>query len=238
MPTWLTDSLASLSAVAAPISALAAVVTAAVAAWSLYGSRRDSYERTRPLVAPYAKIGPSYIHGSTYLIVKNFGATAAHNVSVKFDPELPELKVDGDNQPFLDTAVAGLQRRYSDDIPVLAAGQSLTNIWGNRAKADREDAQRKHTISRQQADGVEDPKLPDRLSTPKAPSKLSVTVTYEDLAKRDWRRFWRGPKQFTETAYLRLADYDWEMRESPGDGNPVPVRQAKALEAIARELWS
>lgn len=243
MPNWLTDWLAPWSDVAAPISAFGAIITAVVAVATLAASARDSYERTRPLVVPYAKIGPSYIHGSTYLIVKNFGATAAHNVSVTFDPELPKLDVDGDNQPFRDTAAAGLQRRYSAPTPVLAAGQSLTNVWGNRAKEDREDAQRNGIINRQKNEGVEDPELPKRLTIPKAPKEFYVTVTYEDLAKlewsnwRDWRRRWRRPKKFTETVYLRQSDYDWEMHETPSDGNPVLVRQAKAMEAIAREVW-
>lgn len=244
MLDWFTSWLESWEDMAAPVSAIAAIFTAAVAVWSLYGARRDSYERTRPLVVPYAKIGPSYVHGALYLVIENFGRTAAHNVEVTFDPELPDIEPDGDNQPVRDTSAASARARFSEPVKVLAPGQTLANIWTNRAQEDRERDRRANFITRQNLKGVENPKVPDDLVEPRAADELTVTVSYEDVSKRvwsnwrDWPRRWRKPKKLTETVHLRMADYDWETHETPGDRNPIHVRWAKAIEAIARELWN
>ena len=117
-----------LSTVFAGISSGGAIVTAAIAAWTLTSSRLDSRERTRPLVTAALVPGPSYSHGTTYLVIKNVGATAARGLKVAFDPPLPGYETTEDGQK----AVVGpfLRRRYASPIPVLAPGQELVNIYG------------------------------------------------------------------------------------------------------------
>lgn len=64
-----------------------------------------------------------------------------------------------------------------------------------------------------------------------------MTVRYEDGARKKWPGFWRGQKEYIETGHLRMQDYDHERRQNPGDSNDVPKCQAKAMEAVAWEVW-
>lgn len=111
----------------AGVSAFAAVLTAAIAAWSLAGSRKDSHDRSRPIVTASLRIGPRYSHGTTYLVVRNGGLSVARHVRVTFKPELPEYETTDDGQPGIVAPV--LRKRYSEPIPVLAPGESLNNVY-------------------------------------------------------------------------------------------------------------
>lgn len=80
---------AAWAATFAGVSALGAVTTAVIAAWSLKGSRDDSRERSRPVIVAELQRNP-LTHGAQSLIVRNYGASVAKDVSVKFDPALPD----------------------------------------------------------------------------------------------------------------------------------------------------
>lgn len=237
MPTWLTDWLASWSDVAAPISAMAAIITGIIAVATLAASARDSYARTRPFVVPYAKIGPTFTHGALYLVIENFGATPAHNITVSFDPPLPDVKPKGDDQPFRDHCLAAIRTRYANEIQVLAPGQNLVNSWTNRTIEKNEQNIRDDHAKRVEREGDKAPDLRAKYGTPAAPDALTVTVRYTDLAKRDWKSLWFTHRRHAETVPLRMSDFDWETRQNPGDSNEVDTRRAKAVEAVAWEMW-
>lgn len=133
---WVSTSLAggftpeATSAWAAAVSALAAVVTAAIAIWALASSASDSRARTRPTLLAQFEKGPD---GSSVIlfVVRNVGPTSAEDVSVSFEPDLP---LPGDDvRP---TLLSYAARRYADAIPSLGPGQALSNIW--RTSSDDE----------------------------------------------------------------------------------------------------
>lgn len=237
MPTWLTDWLASWTDVAAPISAMAAIITGIIAVATLAASARDSYARTRPFVVPYAKVGPTFSEGATYLVIENFGRTPAHHITVSFDPLPPNITQGGNAQPIRDSSFASILSRYAQETTVLAPRQKLVNVWTNRQIEDRERMSRKQHDARHEGDGADAPDYPPSIALPKAPKELTVTVQYTDLSKRDWRRAWFTHRRLAETAHLRMSDYDHETRQNPGDGNNVEKRTAKAMEAVAWEMW-
>lgn len=226
--------------VAGPLSALAAVVTSVVAIVAIRQTSKDSHERTRPLVVPFAQIGPSYVHGVLYLVVKNFGATAAHNVRVEFDPPLPEVEQKGNEQNYRDSSAATLRKRYAEPTKVLAPDQSLVNVWTNRAQEDRETKERESFEKEQKKPQEQDtvvPEIPERVALPESPNELTVSVHYEDGSRRKFPGLWRGPKTYSESVRIRMQDFDHESASTPGEQNDVSKRQAKAAEAAAWELW-
>lgn len=108
----------------AGISALAAIITAAVAIHALSGTRADSREQTRPVVI--AELVPAPL-GTTAvdLRIANYGKTAALELSVHFEPPLPttdHLGQDGRILPFISA-------RYESAIPILPPGGALTNVY-------------------------------------------------------------------------------------------------------------
>ncbi|MFD0773961.1 hypothetical protein ACFQZ2_08485 [Streptomonospora algeriensis] len=117
----------SLSATFAGISALAAIITSAIAAFSLIGSRRDSHDRTRPVITATLRKGPSMSHGVTYLVIENAGQSVARDVEIDFDPPLPEYETTSDGQPGIVAPI--LRKRYANPIPILAPGHRLKNIY-------------------------------------------------------------------------------------------------------------
>lgn len=117
----------SWSATFAGISALAAIVTAGIAGWSLVGSRKDSRDRTRPLVVASLRKGPTMSHGVSYLVVENAGQSVARNVEVSFDPPLPAYETTNDGQPAV--VAPFLRKRYGSPITMIAPGQRLKNVY-------------------------------------------------------------------------------------------------------------
>ena len=111
----------------AGVSAMASVVTAAVAAVTLNGSRRDSRDRSRPVVVARLRKGPSTSHGVVYLVVSNLGVSVARQVQITFDPKLPEYEMTLDGQAGV--VAPFIRRRYEEPIAVLAPTQSLANIY-------------------------------------------------------------------------------------------------------------
>lgn len=115
------------AAIFAGLSTLAAIITAIIAAWSLAGSRRDSEDRTRPLVIATLKPGPTMSHGVNYLTIENAGQSVARGVAVAFDPPLPDYEFTEDGQKAV--VAPFLRRRYGSKIEMLAPGQSLRNVY-------------------------------------------------------------------------------------------------------------
>lgn len=117
----------SASATFAGISALASIVTAAIAAWSLFGSRRDSRDRTRPVITATFEPGTSNFSGNTFLVVRNRGQSVAREVRVTFHPPISAFEPPTDGG---ESIIAGLiGPRYSQPITVIGPGQQFSNIY-------------------------------------------------------------------------------------------------------------
>lgn len=115
------------SATFAGISTLAAIATAGIAGWSLVGSRKDSRDRTRPLIVASLRKGPTMSQGVSYLVVENAGQSVARNIEVRFDPALPDYTTTDDGQPGI--VAPFLRRRYQTPIAMIAPGQRLKNVY-------------------------------------------------------------------------------------------------------------
>ena len=116
-PEQLTAFWSAIAALATLAAAFAAIVT-------LLALRADSRDRTRPMMGAYLQPHP-LSHGTSELVVTNYGSTAACDVRVSFDPPLPMLE---------GSAAAGkitpyLQRRYAAAIPTVAPTMRLINLY-------------------------------------------------------------------------------------------------------------
>lgn len=136
------------------ISAIAAVVTGVIAVVTLIRAGSDSRQRAQPMVL--AELRPAKNSDSVIdLVVRNAGATVARNVKVTFDPviEVPAARA---HEPLV---TGSLVQRYASEIPALAPGQELSNIyWAGEQGAGS--------------------KLENREPTP---DRVAVTVTYSGL---------------------------------------------------------
>ena len=117
------ETAAIVAAFAAGASALAAIVTAIVAVRSLVGTRRDSRDRTRPVIVAQLKRAP-LSHGTLDLILSNYGSTSAEHVQVGFDPPLP----DPSNLPPSDMR-QWIALRYSKTFNQWPPGMTLSNVY-------------------------------------------------------------------------------------------------------------
>ena len=117
------STAASLSAIAAGISTLAVIVTAVVAVYALRGSRQDSRERTRPVVVASLQREP-LVHGTLNLVLRNYGASAARNLHVHFDPPLPDPSSlpDSDMRKWI-------AHRYARPVAIFPPATSLSNVY-------------------------------------------------------------------------------------------------------------
>ena len=111
------------------ISAIAAVVTGVVAIVTLIRAGSDSRQRAQPMVI--AELRPAKDSDSVIdLVVRNAGATVARKVRVTFDPAL-EVPAERAQDPLV-TPI--LIQRYAAEIPTLAPGQEMSNIyWSGEA---------------------------------------------------------------------------------------------------------
>ncbi|GAA4923024.1 hypothetical protein [Nesterenkonia rhizosphaerae] len=199
--------------VAASVSAVATVLTALVAIWSLSESRKDSRERTRPIVTAWLTPGPTFVHGVLYLVIGNYGQTAARNLRVEFNPELPVegAKADGRGTK----AATSISTRYSELLEVLAPRQRLVNpvrhfVDGKNTYVDA------------------------------FPEVLEVKLAYADGSRRLSWKMWRGFREdrvYEDVFTLRLNAHDWETRINPGNSMKWEKRMPDALETIGWELW-
>ena len=106
------------------VSALAAIVTAAIAIVSLVSAASDSRSRSQPVVLAEIRRAPD-ADTSFDLVVRNAGPTVARDVSVSFEPPL-ELPA---GEPPETYALLWIIKRYEKVIPMLAPGQELSNTW-------------------------------------------------------------------------------------------------------------
>lgn len=104
-------------------TAIVALVTGTVAVISFLSLRRDSRDRTRPLML--AEVD-AYIlaPGTVRLRIQNIGKSVARNVRVSFVPPIPPEPV-----------IAGfIARRYEQMFMTIGPGTKFTNVYGHYAQ--------------------------------------------------------------------------------------------------------
>lgn len=105
----------------AGVTAVAAVVTGGVAIATLAALRRDSTDRTRPVVS--AELLPVVLsHGTSELVIQNVGQSVAKNVNVTFDPPLSRD---------MGQMTAFLVNRYEKKIPTMGPKRRLSNVYSH-----------------------------------------------------------------------------------------------------------
>lgn len=114
-------------------SLLATVITAVVAVFALGQSARDLRSRTRPVVlAEFQK--PEHSTTAIDFVVRNVGASVAHDLNIKFEPDIKIPDKESTN-PLAPTIV----KRYSRTIPVLGPGEKLRNVWYQAGFSDQDE---------------------------------------------------------------------------------------------------
>lgn len=155
------EPLAPILAALAPytdfISAFAAIITAVIAVIALASTARDSRDRSRPLVLAIFRVAE---HSDTAfeLVVRNYGASAARDLRVSFDPPLSE-------EDCKDGLTAMVAKRYDTAIALLPPGSELTNTWWRG----------KYTGANELVNGLN------------TPEEVSVTVSYRGNRLRRYR---------------------------------------------------
>lgn len=105
----------------AGVAGVMAVVTGLVAIVTLWSLRKDSRDRSRPVLS--AELLPVVLSkGTSEFIVQNVGPSVAKDVKVTFDPPITED---------VGQVAAFLARRYSRTIPTMSPGRRLSNIYSH-----------------------------------------------------------------------------------------------------------
>lgn len=107
------------------VAALATVVASIVAIVTLIALRRDSADRTRPMMTVELRPVLLVTAPRRSLVLRNVGPTPATAVHVTFDPPLPRLEgpsADGRVTPYL-------VRRYAQPIATWPPGMTLSNLY-------------------------------------------------------------------------------------------------------------
>ncbi|WP_258933385.1 hypothetical protein [Nesterenkonia pannonica] len=201
------EQLTGWTIVFAGLSALSAIVTALIAAFTLSATRADSRERTRPIVVASVERGPKYIDGTTYVVVGNYGQTAARNVDVSWIQEF--TIIDDVNDAGSNTARA-FKETFEHPISLLAPGQKLSAIV---------------RFKRQTINHYGD----------SFPDKLDVSVTYDDGRGGKWYHL-KKPRQYSDSFILQLDMYDSEIKLDRGSKD-YQQRTAEALESLNWVIW-
>lgn len=202
------EQLTGWTVIFAGLSALAVIVTALIAGFTLSATRSDSRERTRPLVVVSVERGPKYIDGTTYVVVGNYGQTAARNVDVSW---VQDFRITDDVNDAGSKTARAFEERFEHPISLLAPGQKLSAI-----------ARFKQQTINHYGDSF--------------PDQLDVSVTYDDGRKGRNRSPSKNPRQYSDNFSLQLDMYDSEMKLDRGCED-YQRRTAEALESLNWEVW-
>lgn len=137
------------------VAATAAVAAGVVAIGTLRATKRDSRDRSRPMVGAELVPDPHRSARMASLVVRNFGPSVAYNVKVDFDPPLVEGKTHSGQR----SIVPFIIKRYAEPIPTFMPGNELSNVYFI---------------------GKEDPDSPDDVirNDEPIPERVTVKVTY------------------------------------------------------------
>jgi len=110
---------AGVGAVATALAALVAIVT-------LLALKKDSRDRTRPVVV--ATLRHAILTADSELHIENLGQSVARNLRVTFSPPIPTA-CEGKTQAECEHIAHDIALRYAKPIAVLAPGVLLDNVY-------------------------------------------------------------------------------------------------------------
>lgn len=104
-------------AAATVITAIVALLAVTVAMYQLRDARELRWEQAQPYVAAYLEPDPTDPK-IIYLVIRNFGTTAASDLSIQVEPE-----------PTKSEGVGGGRLVYPTSMPLLVPGQEWRTFW-------------------------------------------------------------------------------------------------------------
>lgn len=125
MLTWISAVIGSLDAaewqaVGIFLTLAVAVVAAVVGFSQVREARRSREEQTRPYVAAYLDVGNDSSSMMMFLVVKNFGLTAARDVTIASDKPIPRSWLSGGKRE---------QIELFEKLPVMVPGQEWRTLF-------------------------------------------------------------------------------------------------------------
>ncbi|MFE5877793.1 hypothetical protein ACFQ6H_21230 [Rhodococcus sp. NPDC056506] len=190
------------------IAASAAVAAGVVAVNTLRASKRDSRDRSRPMVGALLEHDPHPTGRTTHLMVRNYGTTVAYNVEVTFDPKIEDTGTVSGQRSF----VPFLLNRYEKPIRTMMPGVELDNIWYVSGERDADNAPQN------------DEPIPDL---------VTATISYSDRADFSHKDTNRYVDVFTlDMTIIKTSVFSTHTDDHLG----LHKRSAKALEKVAPAL--
>lgn len=107
------------------VAATAGVFAAVAAVRALRAAKRDSRDRSRPMVGALLTRDDHPTSVTADLVVRSYGQSVAYNVEVSFSPALVDVGTTSGQRTFVPTLLS----RYSKPIPNLMPGVELRNLW-------------------------------------------------------------------------------------------------------------
>lgn len=183
-------------------------VTAAVAVGTLRASKRDSRDKTRPMVGALLDREAHPSSHYAQLHVRNYGPTVAYNVKVTFDPEIKDVGTQSGENSF----VPFLLGRYGSPIPTMMPGVELINIWSAPGPRD------------ENGKPTNDEPIPD---------VVTATIRYSDRPD-----FWaKSTNRYEDTFTLDMSIIKMSISTTHTDDHlGLHKRSTRALEKVAPAL--
>ncbi|WP_052067855.1 hypothetical protein [Rhodococcoides fascians] len=190
---------------ATAIAATAGVVAATAAVSTLRATKRDSRDRTRPMVGAELVLGSNPADQNAYLVIRNYGPTVAYNVQVRFTPRIVPTGTRSGKASFVPTLLA----RYEKPIKTMMPGVQMRNAWWFDRRVESEDGK-----------SVNDEPIPER---------ATVTIRFSDRPN-----FWsKDAQRYTEEFVLDVATLRGELITTrTDDPHALQKRSTQAAEAI------
>lgn len=204
--TWLNANGIAVTTTLTAFIAAGTLVTSWVAVSTLRQAARDSEQRTRPYVIAEFQ-SAEHNRNAIDLIVRNIGHSLARDVSVSFDPPLPEA------DPAATFITSSLASRYRGGVATLAPDQRLQNLW---------------------LTGEIVPDEPEMVNREPLPNAVSVTISYFGPQARSYcEKF----LLHTDTVKMTtVSTSSQSMRGWTSSIADSLKRIATALEAVRRQL--
>lgn len=195
----------AVSAGATAVAALAAVSAAVVAIRTLRSSKRDSRDRSRPMVGALLEKESHPNSKTADLVVRNYGASVAYNVEVTFEPAITDSGTRSGENSF----VPLLLGRYDHPIANLMPGVELRSLWFIGRGYDSDGAL------------LNDEPIPD---------VVTATIRYSDRPD-----FWhKDTNRYTESFRLDMAIVRHSVSTTHTDDHlGLHKRSTKAMEQMA-----
>ncbi|AWN03669.1 hypothetical protein PBI_JACE_49 [Gordonia phage Jace] len=186
------------------VAATAAVAAGVVAIRTLRATKRDSRDRSRPMVGALLERDPHPSGRCLDLVVRSFGPSVAYGVEVWFDPPLEDTGTTSGQGSFVPLILG----RYCNAIPNMMPGVELRSLWFAPGEMENGVLQN-------------DEPIPDR---------VTVTIRYTDRP----RETHPNATVYTDTFVLDVAAMRGEVVSTHTDDHlGLHKRTTKAMEKMA-----